>query len=371
MITTNNNQGPSNFTTSKLEFNASRQFTAWLFEQHLSLTFSTYQGGKIFFIGSQPSGKMSVFERSFEHCMGLHATENTIWLSSLYQMWRLENILEFGQEQDGYDCLYVPQMSYITGDLDIHDLAVGSWRQSSEKTREQEEQKSEYPIFVNTLFSCLATVSPTHSFVPLWKPTFISRLAAEDRCHLNGMAMVEGKPKYVTAISRSDVADGWREKRTNGGCVIDVETNEIVVTGLSMPHSPRWYQGKLWLLNGGTGELGYGDLKTGKFVPATFCPGYLRGLALTGNYAIVGLSKPRENKTFTGLPLDEQLRTREVAPRCGLMIIDLRTGDCVHSLRVEGIVQELYDVAVIPKRRCPMAIGIKSDEIRRVLRVAN
>ena len=130
------------------------------------------------------------------------------------------------------------------------------------------------------------------------------------------------------------MADGWREKRTDGGCVINVESNEIVVTGLSMPHSPRWYQEKLWLLNAGTGEFGYGDLATGKFIPITFCPGYLRGLAFAGNYAIVGLSKPRDNKTFTGLPLDEQLQTRDAAPRCGLMVI-----------------------------------GVKSDEIRRVLRV--
>lgn len=351
---------------SRLELNASRQFTAWMYEQHLSLVFSTYQGGKIFFIGLQPNGKMSVFERSFERCMGLHATEETIWLSSLYQLWRLENILENKQQKDGYDCLYVPQMSYITGDLDIHDIAVGN---SKIKTSNAEITNS--PIFVNTLFNCLATVSPTHSFVPLWQPPFISRLAAEDRCHLNGMAMVAGKPKYVTTVSKSDVVEGWREKRTNGGCVIDVETNEIVITGLSMPHSPRWYKEKLWLLNAGTGEFGYGNLKTGKFIPVAFCPGYLRGLAFAGDYAIVGLSKPRENKTFTGLPLDEQLQKRDVSPRCGLIVINLSTGDCVHSLMIEGIIKELYDVAVIPQRRCPMAIGIKNDEIRRVLRIGD
>ena len=369
MISTNSVKNISNCAVPKLELNASRQFTAWLFDRHLSLAFSTYQGGKIFFIGLQHSGKMSVFERTFERCMGLHATENTIWLSSLYQLWRLENLLDPGQQQDGYDCLYVPQMSYITGDLDIHDLAVGSWQGEGE-TRRQGDGEIERPIFVNTLFSCLATVSPTHSFVPLWKPKFISRLAAEDRCHLNGMAMVDGKPKYVTAVSRSDVADGWRDKRTDGGCVIDVETNEIVISGLSMPHSPRWYQDKLWLLNAGTGEFGYGDLNAGKFIPVAFCPGYLRGLAFAGNYAIVGLSKPRDNKTFTGLPLDARLQAKDANPRCGVMVIDLTTGDCVHSLMLEGIIEELYDVAVIPNRRCPMAIGIKGDEIRRVLRVA-
>ena len=355
---TANSQDYNSTSSLAIELNASRYFTAWLYEQNLSLVFSTYQGGKIFFIGLQSNGKMSVFERSFERCMGLHATENTIWLSSLYQMWRLENILEPGQFQNGYDCLYVPQMSYITGDLDIHDLVVGNWK----------DTVVDRPIFVNTLFSCLATLSSTHSFTPLWKPSFISRLAVEDRCHLNGLAMVDKKPKYVTLIGQSDVADGWRDWRNDGGCVIDVESNEVVVSGLSMPHSPRWYRQKLWLLNAGTGEFGYADLDRAKFVPVAFCPGYLRGLAFAGDYAVVGLSKPR-NRTFTGLPLDERLTYQGVKPRCGIVVIDLRTGDCVHSLQLEGIIEELYDVAIIPQRRRPMAIGIKNDEVRRVLRV--
>lgn len=349
----------------KFELNASRQFVPWLYEQHLSLAFTTYQGGKIFLIGLQPNGKLSVFERSFERCMGLYATATTLWISSLYQLWRFENVLEPGQSHNGYDCLYVPQMSYVTGDLDVHDLAVEMLPGAANSSL------VEQPIFVNTLFSCLATVSPTHSFVPVWQPPFISRLAAEDRCHLNGLAMSEKRPKYVSAVSQSDVAEGWRDRREDGGCIIDVESKQVVLTGLSMPHSPRWYQGKLWLLNAGTGEFGYADLEAGQFVPVAFCPGYLRGLAFAGNYAVVGLSKPRENKTFTGLPLDEQLQKRDAQARCGLMIIDLQTGDCVHSLRLEGIVEELYDVAVIPQRRSPMAIGIKSDEIRRILRVGS
>ena len=338
----------------KLELIASHQFTDWLSEQNTSLVFTTYQGGKIFFVGVQSNGELSVFERSFARCMGLHATADTIWLSSLYQVWRLENVLEPGQSQNGYDCLYVPQMSYITGDLDIHDLVI------------DDRQR---PIFVNTLFNCLATVSPTHSFTPIWQPPFISSLAAEDRCHLNGLAMVEGKPKYATAVSQSDVAESWRSQRIDGGCVMDIDLNETVVTGLSMPHSPRWYRGRLWLLNAGTGEFGYADLATNKFVPVAFCPGYLRGLAFVGDYAIVGLSKPRDNKTFTGLPLNQKLAEKDIQPRCGLMAIDLCSGEVAHSLMLEGIVAELYDVAVIPNRRRPMAIGIKNDEIRRVLRI--
>src|SRR5690606_29974768 len=125
------------------------------------------------------------------------------------------------------------------------------------------------------LFGCLATTSETHSFVPLWKPPFASRLAAEDRCHLNGLALKDGRPKYVTAVSQSDVADGWRDQRTRGGCVVDVESNEIIATGLSMPHSPRWYRDRLWLLNSGTGFLGTLDTGSGRFEEVAFCPGYL------------------------------------------------------------------------------------------------
>ena len=337
----------------RLELSGSRQLTSWLLEQNLSLAFTTYQAGKVFWIGLQPNGQLSVFERTFERCMGLTVHENSLYLSTLYQLWRFENSLSAGQVYEGYDAVYVPQMSYITGDLDIHDVVMA--------------EGNPRPIFVNTLFSCLATVSDTHSFVPLWHPPFISKLAAEDRCHLNGLAMRDGQPRYVTAVSQSDVADGWRDHRSGGGCVIDIESNEILATGLSMPHSPRWYRDRLWLLNSGTGEFGYIDHKSGQFEAVTFCPGYLRGLAFAGDFAIVGLSEPRHNKSFQGLPLDAALTEKGAVARCGIGVIDLRSGDLVHSLRIEGVVSELYDVVTIPGVRSPMAIGIRSDEIRRVI----
>jgi uncharacterized protein (TIGR03032 family) len=210
-----------------LELNASRQFSAWLYEQNLSLAFTTYQAGKLFFIGLQPDGKLSVFERTFERCMGLYANGNSLYMSSLYQLWRLENSLPPGQTHNGYDALYLPQVGYVTGDLDIHDVAMGAFPQSfkrGEKISPEGTSEAQKLIFVNTLFSCLGTMSETHSFVPLWQPPFISKLAAEDRCHLNGLAMREGRPRYVTAVSESDVADGWREHRRSGGCVIEVAT---------------------------------------------------------------------------------------------------------------------------------------------------
>lgn len=346
-------QSPAQSTPS-LEITSSRQFNAWLAEQKISLAFTTYQAGKVFFIGLQPTGQLSIFERNFERCMGLWAASSGFYMSSLYQLWRFENALESGQIHNGYDCMYVPQVGYVTGDLDVHDLVVDELGKV---------------VFVNTLFNCLATVSEKYSFIPLWKPPFISKLAAEDRCHLNGLAMREGKPKYVTAASQSDVVDGWRDRRQDGGCLIDINSNEILLRGLSMPHSPRWYQGKLWLLNSGAGFFGYADLERRIFEPVTFCPGYLRGCAFVGDFAIVGTSKARGNKTFSGLALDENLRLRDAQARCGLLVIDLRTGDIVHWLRIEGVVEELYDVVILPRVQRPMAVGFKTDEIRRTVTI--
>ena len=364
--------------TPTFEINASRQFTSWLASQNLSLVFTTYQAGKVFFIGLRQNGELSVFERTFERCMGLYAHNSSLYMSSLYQLWRLENALEPGQIADGYDAVYVPQVGYITGDLDIHDVVLVEPPQPP-KLRGDQQVEPQFPslnngrlggvVFVNTLFSCLATISETKSFVPFWKPPFISKLAAEDRCHLNGLAMRDGQPRYVTAVSQSDVADGWRDKRKDGGCAMDISTNQAIATGLSMPHSPRWYKDKLWLLNSGRGEFGYLDLERGVFEAVAFCPGYLRGLSFCGDFAVVGISKPRHNKTFSGLALDEQLQAKQAQARCGLLVIDLRSGDIVHSLRIEGVVEELYDVQVLPGVRRPMAIGLKTDEIRRVISI--
>jgi uncharacterized protein (TIGR03032 family) len=215
----------------------------------------------------------------------------------------------------------VPQLGWTTGDLDVHDIAVdGAGR----------------PVFVNTLFSCLATVSETHRFAPLWRPPFISKLAAEDRCHLNGVAMDGGEPRYATSVSVSDVADSWRDHRVAGGVVIDVASGEAVATGLSMPHSPRLYRNRLYVLDSGSGRFGHLERASGRFEEVCFCPGYARGLAFVGEFAVIGLSLPRHNRSFSGLPLDEELSRRAVAPRCGLLVVALRTGDAPHSLRLEG-----------------------------------
>ena len=337
----------------QLEIFSSRQFPGWLAQQNISLALTTYQTGQLIFLGVNPSGQLSGFQRLYDRAMGLYATPEKLYLSCKSQLWQLDNALEPGQLHKGYDKLYIPRIGHTTGDLDIHDLAL------------DREGKI---IFVSSLLNCLATTSDRKSCKPLWKPDFISRVINEDRCHLNGMAMVDGQPGYVTACSQSDIVDGWRDRRNGGGIVIDVNRNEIVCSDLSMPHSPRWYQGKLWLHNSGRGELGYVDFQTGKFEAVAFCPGYLRGLAFWENYAIVGLSKPRHgDKTFSGLPLDELLAAKDAEARCGLMIVDLNTGAIANWVRFEGKITELYDVQILPKVKRPMALGFQTDEIAQLI----
>ncbi len=341
---------------SRFEITTSRQFESFLAETGAALALSTYQAGMVLIIGVDPAtGRLWIFNRQIERPMGIACDRARLAVAGLTQITSFVDG-HHGTPSEGADPVYVPQVAFFTGDLDAHDLAFDAAGEI---------------VFVNTLFSCLATVSPTHSFRPLWTPPFISRLAAEDRCHLNGLAMRDGAPAFTTAVAASDIADGWRDNRRDGGVVLDVASNEIVASGLSMPHSPRWRDGRLWLLNAGSGEFGALDLASGVFEPAAFCPGFLRGLAFLGRYAIVGASEPRENRTFGGLALEERLARENVAPRCGLFVVDTESGDVVHWLRVEGVVTELFDIAVIPKAQKPQMVGFKSDEIRRVVSMSD
>jgi uncharacterized protein (TIGR03032 family) len=338
-----------------LQIYTSRQFTSWLGEARASLALTTYQSGKVLFVGSHPeTGKLSIFERTIERPMGLAVDGRRLALASLYQIYTFVDALGPGETAKGADAVWVPQLSHFTGDLDVHDMAYDAQGRL---------------VFANTLFSCLATVSDTHSFKPIWKPRFVSRLAAEDRCHLNGLAMRDGRPAFVTAIGNGDMGDSWRDARVGGGVVVDVESGEIACTGLSMPHSPRWHEGTLYVLNSGAGEFCSVDLASGRFEPIALLPGYARGLAFIGDHAVIGVSAPRHNRTFDDLPLQQRLDSASMSPRCGIQVVDLKTGDVAHWLTIEGIVTELYDVAALPGRRAPTMIGFRSDEIRRVVSI--
>lgn len=345
---------------------ASPGFVQWLNDTNCSIALTTYQAGRLFLIGRKPDGTLRGHERLIEQCQGLWTDGQTLWTSGLHTLWRFENDLRVEEiDLQGADRRFVPREGRVTGKIDIHDIGVGDINQFKDNSAEVVQG----PIFVCTGFNCLATISDTDSFRPLWHPPFITKLVREDRCHLNGLAIDGDRAAYVSAVSRSDVADGWRERRRDGGFVLDVATGEAVAIGLSMPHSPRLYDGKLWVLNSGRGELCTIDPKTGDITAIAFCPGYARGLAFVGRYAVVGLSRPRKNQTFEGLELQDVLKQKDTEPRSGLLVINIDTGQTVEWLRFEHTIYELYDVAVLQGARQPEAIGFMGDQIKTAVRV--
>ncbi len=337
----------------------SRLFVSWLAQTESSVVFTTYQLGKVFLIGTRAdTGRLSVFERNFPRCMGFGVAEGarSLWLSSLYQLWRMENFLDPGGRHEGYDAVFAPIEGRSTGDIDVHDIHPFA--------------DGRAPLFVATRFNCLATLDPVHSFVPVWTPPFIDRIVAEDRCHLNGLAMDGDRPAFVTCIAASNVAGGWRAHRRDGGLVLDVASGETVAQGLSMPHSPRLHDGTLYLLQSGKGLFGRIDLATGAFEDICFLPGFARGVTFIGRHAVIGVSRPRRDAAFTGLELDERLARDGEAARCMLAVVNLDTGNLDHWLEIDGAVQELYDVKALPGVTRPMAIGFKTDDIRFMVRPA-
>jgi uncharacterized protein (TIGR03032 family) len=342
-------EGPEQAAPGTTGITVSRGFNAWLRAHHVSLAFTSYQTGQLFLVGSHPNGTVSFNQQNFTRAMGVCWTGGRLYLGSLFQLWRLENMLRPGElGNQAFDAVLVPRNAQTTGDVDIHEVGVDAEGRV---------------IFVNTRYSCLATLDLTHSFKPIWKPSFISKLAPEDRCHLNGLAMDKGIARYVTAVSRSDILSGWRERRHEGGVLIDVESGLIITNQLSMPHSPRVVGDQLYALDSGRGQIIRIDPATGAKTDIAFCPGFLRGLAIHDGHAIVTVSKPR-NGTFNGLLLDTEMRERDASPWCGVMIVNLANGDIVEWIRLEGHIAELFDVAAMPGVSCPMALGPGTVEIQ-------
>lgn len=302
-----------------------------------SLLISTYQTHRLVAAraGAGADGLNTHF-RAFEKPMGLAVGAGQLALGTRTEVWQFRDVPAAAARLDppgSHDACFVPRRRHVTGDIAIHDLAFAGdelW-------------------LVATAFSCLATLDDVHSFVPRWTPPFITRLAPEDRCHLNGLAVVGGRPAFASALGTTDTAGGWRPGKASGGVLLDVASGEVVIGGLSMPHSPRWHNDRLWLLESGRGTLAAADPRTGTVETVVELPGFTRGLTFLGDLAFVGLSQIRESSTFGDLPVTHRLAERQ----SGVWMVDLRRGQIAGFLRFEDLVQEIFEVTALPGVRWP------------------
>jgi len=308
-----------------------------LFDQlQISLIVSTYQAGKAIVVRND-NDTLNTHFRTFAKPMGVTADQSRLTIGGANTVWEYRNMPAVAQKLEPagkHDACYLPRRIHVTGDIDIHELA---WDGNNELW------------VVNTRFCCLCTLDADHSFSPRWRPPFVSALAPEDRCHLNGIALVDGRPKYVTALGETNTPGGWRPNKAKGGVVMDIESNEILLHGLSMPHSPRWYQGKLWVLESGEGSLAVVDLARRTWRTVAQVPGFTRGIDFVGPLAFIGLSQVRESAVFSGIPLVQRLRERT----CGVWVVNIETGETVGFLRFAAGVQEIFAVQVLRGMRFP------------------
>jgi uncharacterized protein (TIGR03032 family) len=303
----------------------------------LSVLVSTYQTGHLVAV-SAPRGRLVLTFHTFERAMGVAVKPGSIAVCTRQEVWFVRSAPDIAAKlgpPGTYDACFLARTSHFTGDVRAHECAwVGN----------------EFWV-VNTLFSCLSALHPAYSFAPRWRPAFVTALVPEDRCHLNGMALEDGKPRYVTALAQTDTPEGWRNVKSSGGCLIDVPANRVVARGLSLPHSPRVDGGRVLILHSGVGRLDAIDPATGRVEPIAAVPGVARGLALHDGYAFVGLSKARPS--LDGVPV--------VADRdrlkCGVFVIDLRTGETAGSLEFTAGVEEVFDVQVLPGVVSPYVSG--------------
>lgn len=305
-----------------------------------SLVVSTYQAGKVFTVGTH-EGRLRIAFHHFEQAMGIARTPTGLAIGGKRQIWMLPaapvDLARRVTPAGTHDIAFLARQAHFTGPILGHDLAWAGGK-----------------LWVaNTLFNCLATIEPTASFVPRWRPPFISQLATGDRCHLNGLAADDAGPRFVTVLGATDTENGWRPDKATGGCLVDVGSGEVVVRGLSMPHSPRLHGGDLWLLNSGRGRLDRYDPSLRQSVGVADLPGYTRGLDFHGGLAFVGLSRIRETAVFGGLPID----ARRESLRCGIAVVDPATGRLPAWLFFKTGVEEIFEVRVLPGYRNPVLSG--------------
>ncbi|MBX3699429.1 MAG: TIGR03032 family protein [Dokdonella sp.] len=295
------------------------------------LVISTYQAGKLVIL--RPDGAtINTHYRSFNRPMGMAADAERLALGTALEIAEFRNmpaVAKRMQDPPRHDAVYMARRVHITGAIDIHEMA---WDKHGDLW------------FVNTLFSCLCTLDAKSSFVPRWRPRFVRHYAPEDRCHLNGLAMRDGKPRYLTALGECDEPQGWRNNKRDGGIVIDLVGDKVIARGLSMPHSPRWHAGKLWVLESGRGKLVTIDPATGAKTDVASVPGFARGLDFLGPVAFIGLSQLRETNAFTDIEITDDNRDRQ----SGVWVVHLDTGNTIALLKFTGGVQEIFAVQAIP-----------------------
>ncbi len=326
-------------TATAVSFEHSTNLGQLLSQLGVSLVVSTYQAGKLITVGTH-DGAVDIRFHHFEQAMGIARTPKGIAVGTKRQIWFLHGSTEIAPRiapAGRYDIALLANHAHFTGPIMGHEMAQGDgelW-------------------FLNSLFSSICTLRPDYHFVPRWQPPFVTALAAEDRCHLNGLAMEHNRPRFVTVLGETDTAGGWRANKASGGCILDVKSGQVVVRGLCMPHSPRVHRGQLLFLNSGRGQLNRVNNGQAKVETIVELPGYTRGLDLHGKYAFVGLSRIRETSVFGGLPIAE----RRSELRCGLGIVDIESGKIVAKLLFNTGVEEIFEVKVLPGYRNPIVSG--------------
>jgi uncharacterized protein (TIGR03032 family) len=316
----------------QVDYEFSREFLPIMQHIKSTLVVSTYAAGKLAVV-SAINDQLDLKFNNFQQAMGVAVSPKYLAVGGQNLIWIMENGGSLSQQisQPGTNSVcYLTREAFVTGNIHCHEMG---WGRDGELW------------VVNTLFSCLCTLHEEFNFVPRWKPKFISQYAAEDRCHLNGIAMHDGRPRFVSAMGQTDETQGWREKKATDGVIIDVESDEIVAHGLCMPHSPRWHQGKLYVLDSGKGRLVTVDLQSGKLQPIVEIPAYIRGLSFCGQFAIIGMSRARERSVFGGVPICEEDNRDKL--RCGVVIVDLHSGTAVAFLQFKTGIEEIFDIQVL------------------------
>ena len=325
-------------------------FAQVLHQLKISLALSTYQAGKVVLLSPRDEQRIIQLPRSFRKAMGLALHKDRMAIATLDEVIVLRNSPELAQHYPTkpgvYDSMYMPRATFHTGALDIHDL---EWGKSG-------------LYAVNTIFSCLCRIDALYNFTPIWQPPFISKLAAEDRCHLNGMAMQNGEPAYATAFNQGDAPKSWRDNILKTGIVMRVPDGKILTDGLAMPHSPRLYPEGLFVLESGRGQFTRIDPSSGAVTPVFQYPGFLRGMDRYGDYLFIGVSQVRaSSKTFS--KIDERFRQSPA----GILVVHLPSGKLVGQLAYQASVEEIYDVKVLPQLLRPNILSPLQEDYKRGL----